>query len=86
MLQYYEEKLAYMEREEDQDKTLFVQLTAFELAMVHFALQWLMVLYGDMNGIEELRNKLNELVAGQEFCDCPRCRASRGEEVDEDVS
>lgn len=75
---YFEHALAQAEQKDDPEKALMVQLTDFELALVSFGLFWVERVYGD-HATRRLRKKLIELVDAQEFCDCPRCRAERGE-------
>lgn len=75
---WYEQALAYAARNDDPEHTLFVQLTRYELLTISFGLMWLGVIYGP-EAIEELSEKLHDLVREQEFCDCPNCQRRREE-------
>ena len=76
---YYEQALSHAARNNDPEKTLFVQLTWFEMLLIAYALWWLEAQYGPRAALG-LRNKFAELIEAQQFCDCANCRARREEQ------
>jgi hypothetical protein len=76
-ISYFEQGLRREENEEN-DKTLFLQLTKFELVLIQYALFWISRMYGT-HAVIVLIDKLHDVIVAQEFCDCERCEAAREE-------
>lgn len=73
---WFESALAYEQKRESAEETLFLQLTRFEVFLVQYGLYWLSRVYGH-HAVAVLVEKLHDLIKNQEFCDCPNCIAGR---------
>lgn len=63
---WYEQQLASAQAQDDVEKTLFVQLTRYEVVLCSFALLWVGRLYG-IQAIGPLIKKFEELMEAQDF-------------------
>lgn len=63
---WYERALKQTQEEDDRDKTLFVQLTRYELLQIAFGLMWIGRVYG-LPASAPLLKKFAELIRAQDF-------------------
>lgn len=75
----WEDHLAFEQANGDVERTLFVQLAPYELALVQYGLHWIARLYGAA-AVAHLINKLNDLIDAQQFCNCEDCQRRREEQ------